>query len=209
MNEKIGLGCPDYDERIFRLATRSPRAAWAELTGAIKAPFTPSVKAIFESSTQEVASGDMNTTVMGADTFVTGVVFDIQVPGNFSGNVWKSLQDFFYNKTSGILCKLNVTGAPRYTVTPDFTPLSNLLDFVPFKQFPEGWLITREQGLHMDFTPQSPLPSGVGPITITATFQGLQYVCADIDRMPLSQVYENLKSVGYDVTQLRQFNTFR
>jgi hypothetical protein len=67
------------------------------------------------------------------------------------------------------------------------------------QRWPDGWLLAKNNSIHMDFAPLvTPLP-GPAPITITVTFQAYQYICPDIDTMSLSQVFEGLKECGYDV----------
>lgn len=195
-----GTGLASYDERIVRLAIMSPKAALAELMGAIKAPFTPNVTGIFpDTSANKIVSGAMDVTILGADTFVRDVVFDIQVPTAFNGQVFKTLSDFFYNKTSGIAARIRVDGAPRYEVCPEFTPLSNLADFLPHN-WPDGWRLGKNNGIEMDFTNLSPLP--FAPVTITATFRAYQYVSDVIDGLSTDRVYEILAQKGFDVREL-------
>lgn len=194
------LGCPGADESIVNLALMSPRAAWAKLTGAVKAPYLATVNATFATTTTTLASGDLDATVLGAETFIQDMIFDVQVPSAFAGNILKSLNDFFYNKTSGIAAKVQITGRPRYDVAPNFVPLSNLFDFVP-KNWPDGWLLTRYNSIHMDFQPQSTLT--FAPVNIAVTFRGWQYVCPDIDAMGLDEVYDRLGDVGYAVKRLK------
>lgn len=195
-----GLGCPPRDEKILRLAALSPRAAWAELTGAVKAPFLATIQATFDTTSDTIADGDLDAQVLGAETFIQDLIFDIQVPSAFSGNVMKSLYDFFYNKTSGIAARLLVTGRPRYDVAPNYVPLSNLADFMP-SFWPDGWMLTRYNSIHMDFQAQSPLP--FAPVNVSATIRGWQYVCPDIDAMPLDDILCKLGDIGYVVDYLR------
>jgi hypothetical protein len=208
----IGFGCPDRDNKILRLAARSPRSALAELTGAIMAPFAGNITVVFESPDQKIVPGDLDVIVLGADTFIQDLIFDIQAPNAFAGNVWKSMQDFFFNKTSGIRSTLHVTGRPKYAVADNPTPISSLMDFIP-ANWPEGWMLKKENSLHMDFSPGSPLPAGSQngffPYTVTATFRGWQYVCQDIDNLPMDKVLAALKENGYDVDYLAKFNYWR
>jgi hypothetical protein len=204
----VGFGNPNRDDKILRLAARSPRSALAELTGAILAPFMGNIVVVFEDAAQQIAPGDLDVIVLGADTFIQDLVFDIQSPSNFTGNVWKSMQDFFFNKTSGLASDLHVTGRPKYAVADNQTPISSLMDFIP-ANWPEGWMLKKENSLHMNFTPQSPLPAAGFPYTITSTFRGWQYVCPDIDNMSTDQVLASLKECGYNVDYLAQFNWWR
>jgi hypothetical protein len=197
------LGCPGgewMDPVILELARKSPRAALARLRGAIDAPFMASVYATFDATTDTIASGDLDAPVLGAEYWIKEVVFDIQVPTAYPGNILKTLNDFLYNKTSGIAARLVVTGKPRYDVATNYVPLSNMFDFIG-KNWPFGWLLTKYNGIHMDFQPLSPLP--FAPVTICATFRGYQYLCQGIDQMGLDQVFCELKERGYDVGYLR------
>lgn len=198
---QIGFGCPPFDDRILQLAALSPRSALALVTGAIKAPFTPNVVATFETATQTFADGDLDVTILGADTWVTDVTFDIQCASAFTGSALKTLSDYFYNKTSGLAATCDVTGSPRYTVAPNPTPLSSLFSFIADK-WPHGWLLNKNNSIHMRFVPlTTPLP--FAPLTITVTFQCYQYICPDIDSMSLNMVFDGLKECGYDVDILR------
>jgi hypothetical protein len=195
------IGCDSYDNRILRLATLSPRAALAELSGAVRAPFTPNVTATFSSTDQGFAEGGMDVSVLGSDTFVEDVIFDIQVSSAFTGTVFQSLYDFFYNKTSGFQATLEITGSPRYTPNPFPTPLSNFANFIPH-YWPDGWLLTKYNGIKMRFTPQvTPIPNV--PVTITATFRCYQYICYDLDTMSEDAIIARLAAAGYDIGKFR------
>jgi hypothetical protein len=197
----IGLGCPPRDEYILRLASLSPKAAWAELTGVSRAPITANCVGVFSSTDQKFADADLDLTILGADTFVEDVVFDIQVPSAFTGNVLQTLWQWFYNQTSGIAATLQVTGRPKYTVADNPTPLKNLLRFIGDK-WPNGWLLYKDNSIHMRYVPQSPIP--IAPVTITTTFNAWQYVASDIDNMPIGKVIDKLGALGYDIEFLKE-----
>lgn len=195
-----GCGESWIDPIILEVARKSPRAALARLRGAIDAPFEATVYATFNATTDTIASGDLDAPLLGAEFWVREVVYDIQVPVAFAGNVLKPLNDFLYNKTSGIAARLVVTGKPRYDVAPNYVPLSNMFDFIG-RNWPHGWLLTKYNGVHMDFRPQSPLP--FAPVTIAVTFRGFQYLCQGIDTMSLDAVFCELQRRGYDVAENR------
>lgn len=194
-------------DRIARMAALSPRSALAELTGAVQAPYLFSVPATFESGSQEFADGSMDATILGADTWVTGVVFDIQVPSAFPGDVFQSLYEFLYNKTSGLAVEIKVTGSPRYDVVQNPAPLSNAADFIGGQHWPCGWLLLRSNGVQMRFTPLVPLPNT--PLTVTATFRGWQYLCQDIDSMPIDEVFKRLAALGLDAENIKLARSMR
>ena len=202
------LGDAQRQNKIARMAALSPRSALAELTGAIRAPFLFSVPATFETASQEIASGDMDATILGGDTWINGLVFDLQVPSAFTSNVFQSLYQFFYNKTSGLAVQIKIMGSPRYDVLQNPAPLATAADFIGGEDWPDGWLLTRNNGVHMDFTPLvSPLPNV--PLTVTATFRGWQYICQDIDSMPIATVYASLTELGLDGDQISKARAMR
>jgi len=191
---------PVRDAEILALAAVSPRAAWAEYTGAIKAPFVFSVgPVIFEDTTQQLASGDMDVEVLGAETWVKDIVFDIQVPAAFENSAFQSMSEFFFHKTSGLQVKMDITGRPRYDVCPNFAPLSSFANFIP-GNWPQGWLLTKDNGIHVDMQPGSPIPSAFLPARIFVTFRAWQYVAPDIDAMSVGDAIAKLKGVGYDLS---------
>lgn len=194
-------------DKICRMAALSPRSALAELTGAIKAPFIFTVVATFENTTQQIASGDMDATILGADTWINGLVFDVQVPSAFAGNAFQSLYQFFYNKTSGIGVQIKLLGAPRYDVLQNYAPLTNAADFIGGENWPCGWLLLKTNGVHMDFVPLVTLPNA--PVTIYATFRGWQYICSDIDSMPMGLVYDKLQALGLDAENVKLARSMR
>lgn len=201
------LGSSGRQDRIVRMAAVSPRSALAELTGAVRAPFLFSVTATFATTTQEFTEGDMDATILGADTWIEDLVFDVQVPSAFAGNVFQSLYQFFYNKTNGIAVEIKVLGSPRYDVAQAPVPLTNAADFIGSERWPDGWLLTRNEGVHMRFVPLVVLPNA--PVTITTTFRGWQYICPDLEAISLDLVWDKLKGLGLDVDQIKLARSFR
>jgi len=193
-------------DRIARMAALSPRSALAELTGAVKAPFLFNVQATFETTTQQQAEGDMDATILGADTWINDLAFDVQVPSAFAGNVFQSLYQFFYNKTSGIGVEIKILGSPRYDVAQAVTPLTSAADFIG-QAWPCGWLLLRSNGVHMRFVPLVTLPNA--PVTITATFRGWQYICSDIDSMGIDAVYARLTALGVNGDMIKEARSMR
>ena len=63
------------------------------------------------------------------DTLIDGFVARIQNEGaSANESVFQTQSDYFFNFQSGVEVKLDVVGAPRYSVAPTFTPLSTIAD---------------------------------------------------------------------------------
>jgi hypothetical protein len=170
-----GLGCPGgpLDAGVYAmLAAGSPRLALAKAWGIPLAPYLINVRATFATTgTTDVVDVGSDVKIV-QDTLIDGFVARVQNEGaSANESVFQSESDFYFNFQSGIEVKLDVMGAPRYSVAPTFTPLSTIADMINGNShWPGGWILTYQQQLFMQFHTDVTLPDA--PMEVICTFRG-------------------------------------
>jgi hypothetical protein len=190
---------------IQEVAQYSPLLALARAWRVPFAPFLLSCRATFSSAdvtvlpTVGLENGQGRITQISV---VDSLLFSLQQPGSFSGNIFKNQSDNQFKQNSGIQATINVDGAPRYAVAPFFTPLETLEDAIGnAPQFPMGWILTYTQGINMAFQATIPLPSL--PTTIIATYRMWQpYGTDEFVSMSNSQAFTELFKIYSGNTEM-------
>jgi hypothetical protein len=160
----IGLGVQKM------LEAGSPRLALAKILGVPMAPYMINVRAVFpDPDTLQVPDVGSDVKIVQdtlVDCLVTRITID-QAPNN----IFTPQNNFFFNFQSGIEATLDVKGAPRYSIAPNFTPLSTIADMISGdSKWPAGWILTYQQQLFMSFNARiSPLP--MTPVTVVCSFR--------------------------------------
>lgn len=154
------------------LASGSPRLALARALGVPLAPYLINVRAKFPDTSVQIVPDVGSDVKIVQDTLIDAMVvriFNESLTAN--QNQFQAQSDFFFTLQSGIEAKLDVVGAPRYSVAPTFTPLANLLDTINGNShWPRGWVLTYQQQLMMNFIPKVTLP--FTPLEVVCTFRG-------------------------------------
>jgi len=133
------------------LAAGYPRLALARAIGAPFAPYMINIKASFSDDTVTDVPEVGSDVKIVQDTIIDGMIVRVQSL-NPPDNVFQPQSDYFNGFQSGITATLDVLGAPRYSVAPKFTLLSNLADAVNGSgRWPVGWILTYQQQLQMSF----------------------------------------------------------
>jgi hypothetical protein len=199
---------------VEQVAEYSPLLALAK---AWKRPMVPILYNVIGSftSAQPSQTQTLSWQASGAQTRVSSfivvdaVMFEIDVPSANAGSVWKPISDFFFGLQSGVTAQMLVVGGPQYPVAPDFsTPIRSLCAMLN-EGWPQGWVLTYQQSIMMQFLASVALP--YLPTTITVSFrawqpQALPTNCADVLQQQYSfQGMDNgtaldiLEKLGYDV----------
>lgn len=197
---------------VEQVAEYSPLLALAK---AWKRPMVPIVYNIIGSFTaaQPSQTQTLSWQASGAQTRVSSfvvvdqVMFEVDVPSANAGSVWKPISDFFFGLQSGITAQMLVVGGPQYPVAPDFsTPLRSLAAMLN-EAWPQGWILTYQQSIMMQFAASFALP--FLPTTVTVSFRCWQPqafdACNGADRqysfvgMDNGTALDHLISMGYDV----------
>ena len=212
----IGLGAGSggaYWDRdnILAVAQYSPQIALAK---AMRVPFAPFILPIANTfadatnltSNPQTFQGNANigaTGLGGEPSIVDGMIFEIDAPNAFAGNVLKPVSDFFYGLNSGIQATMMVDGAPKYTVAPFYTPLRMLCTYIN-ESWPSGWVLNHNQSIIMQFYQAIPIP--YPPVTITVGFRMWQPIdtAGIFVQMTTGEAYARLASLGYDVSSAAQ-----
>lgn len=190
----IGLGV----QRM--LEAGSPRLALAKAMGVPMAPYAINVRATFpDVDTPDVPNVGSDVKIV-QDTLIDCLVTRITIDRTPT-NVFQPQSDYFFNFQSGLEATLDVKGAPRYSVAPNFTPLSTLADMVNGNaKWPAGWILTYQQQLFMSFHSRiSPLPDA--PITVVSTFRAWIPVGEMFVQMTNREAFERLAKRGVECDQ--------
>jgi len=185
----IGLGV----QRM--LEAGSPRLALAKAMGVPMAPYVMNVRATFpDVDTQGVPNVGSDVKIV-QDTLIDCLVVRVTIDQT-PLNVFQTQSDYYLNFQSGIEATLDVKGAPRYSVAPNFTPLSTLADVINGNsKWPAGWILTYQQQLFMSFNARiAPLPDA--PITVVCTFRGWIPVGEMFVQMSNREAFERLAQRG-------------
>jgi hypothetical protein len=212
----IGLGAGSggaYWDRdnILAVAQYSPQDALAKAMRVPFAPFLLPIVNTFSDSTTlqgnpQTFQGNANigaTGLGGEPSIVDGIIFEIDAPDAFAGNVLKPVSDFFYGLNSGIQATMMVDGAPKYTVAPFPVPLRSLCTFIN-ESWPSGWVLNHNQSIIMQFYQTIPVP--YPPVTVTCTFRMWQPIdtAGIFVQMTTGEAYARLAAMGLDVSSAAQ-----
>lgn len=192
----VGLGSRKIgDVSIWELAQYSPQLALARAQGVQLAPQMLNIRGSFVDSTNTLNpssfDGPTNTSgniAISQPTIIDQIVYEIDAPNAFTGNVFKSMSDYFYALQSGIQATMEVVGAPRYPVSPYFTPIRSLLSGLA-EGWPIGWVLGYTQSIMMQFQQTIPVPTF--PTNITVSFRMWQPIGTDEFQMMDAQTARN------------------
>lgn len=189
-----GGGSPIHQSVNALIAMGSPRFALARAMGVLIAPYIMTVKATFDTTEAQVLPSKSFSDKVAQDTIIEAMIVRITTDRP-APNVFQPQSDYFNQYQDGIEATLDVQGAPRYTVAPNFTPLSNLADIVNAR-WPNGWLLTYQQQIIMSFQSRFALPDF--PTTVNCTFRGWVPTGEMFELMSTKEAIERLKKCGYE-----------
>lgn len=200
---KAGLACADHgvpadESPLGWLRAGYPRTALAVAKGIPFAPYPFNVRATFQGPDQPSivnVGPDLQRVTM--DTIIEGII----VSGTFDrppANVFQTLSDFFFNFQSGIEAIMNVEGAPRPSIVPNYTPIRSFADVLNAR-YPRGWVLTPTQSLKMSFTARIALPEF--PYTVVMTFRAKCPINDELVNMSARQAIEELRACGVPVPE--------
>jgi hypothetical protein len=175
-----------------------PRLALSRRRGDPWQPYIFNVRATFDTP-------DVNDIPdQGADSKITtDLVVDAMVVlvsnDNAPLNVFQPQADYFTNYQSGIEATLEVMGTPRYSVAPNFTPLKTLCELINPAMWPQGWVLTYQEQVKMDFFARVALANF--PTTVVVTFRGWTPVGERYQAMPNDRAIEELRAMGVDIPE--------
>jgi len=171
------------------LALGSPRLALAKALGVPMAPWAIRIAAVFGTvSTPSVLDAGQDVKLV-QDVIIDDIRYQVDNQNVGSGD-FDYLNDYFYALQSNIEATLKVTGAPRYDVYPNFTPIAQI------RRPTCGWVLTNTQGLRMDFQANTQLP--FAPVKVTFVFEGRTTHWAKLIEMTQGQALSALKQLGCD-----------
>lgn len=184
----INRGVEDY------IALGSPRLALARAMGIIIAPYVMTVKATFDTTEATVLPSKSFSDKVAQDTLIDSMIVRITTDRP-PANVFQPQSDYFAQYQDGIEATLDVQGAPRYAVAPNFTPLSTLADVIN-TGWPRGWLLTYQQQIMMSFQSRFALPDF--PTTVACTFRGWVPTGEMFELMSTKEAMDRLSACGYE-----------
>ena len=204
----LGLGCGDggmgpIAVGVYQmLAAGSPRLALAKAYGIQMAPYTVNVRGIFSDTTTAVVPDVGSDVRFTQDTLIDSVNFRIFNESDTANqNVFQAQSDWYYTFQSGIEATLDVLGAPRYTVTPKYTPLANFCDaFNGSAKRMGGWVLNYNQALQMSFNAKVTIPTA--PIEVVVTFNAFIPVWDELVSMTNREALNRLRDdCGIEISE--------
>lgn len=164
--------------------------AYAAACGVPIAPWYQTITASFSSTTQSGALNESPVDKLVQDTLITRVTYQIQNLNTPTSN-FSSFAANQFQKQSGILVRMKVVGAPRFSVIDSFTPISEV------ENWPCGWVLGATNGVSMDFQSTMTLP--FVPLIANVVFHGeTSHWAKLIDASPQYCV-QKLKDMDYDI----------
>lgn len=174
-----GLGAP-YDCQVdpsvasdvyMFLRIGSPRLALARAWGVPMAPYLINCRGTFPTTDTQTIIKVSNDQKIVQDTYVDCVTARVtNLSDTANQNQLQTLSDYFFNFQNGLNATLSVEGAPRFSIAPDFTPISLLSDVINgSSRWGNGWVLTYQQELSMQFQASIELPTA--PIELCFTFR--------------------------------------
>lgn len=218
---------PRTFEALQELAIRDPVAAYGIALGIPQIPWSASMSGVFPT----LAVGSVATPTYGPATgqlpvgatfppntvfqrtWVDNINYSLQCPDVFPNQIFKPQFDAFLKQNTGIIVKLEILGGPKYLVSPQYTPLENLVNMVRADRWPAGWPLFKMQTLEGLFqlvqspgsVPVSYINGDVlvsnGSYYFTLTFNGWQFQDCTIDNMDPKEAREKLRAAGILVTK--------
>jgi hypothetical protein len=156
---------------IEDVAQWNPVIALARAMGAEFVPFHLNIRVSFTDpniNLTNVVSFEGSNERLNMVTIIDELTYQIDTPNLNPGNALQAVNAWFYARQSGIQAQLIVDGAPRYVVSPFFTPLETLLSSLA-EGWPMGWTLGYTQTMKMQFKATVPIP--VLPANITVTMR--------------------------------------
>ena len=190
---------------IRDIALWDPIAAYGLLLGIPRVPFAMNTQAIF--STLQVGGGlpvegDLDTTI-AYRTWIDNIQYSVQTPNVFAGNVFKSLFDAMLRfGEPGIAVRVTVLSGPKYLVSPNFTPINNFVQLINSPRWPMGWPLFKQQTIKTEFIltyANGPYAQQAGPLTVTMTYNGWQFLDHTLDEMDPKVAARKLREAGITV----------
>jgi hypothetical protein len=189
---QAGLGCcnPGCEDVKAMLALGSPRLALAKALGVPLAPWAIRIAATFSTVGQANSMDNGQDVKLVQDVIIDDIRYQIDNQNTPNGD-FDAFNNAMFAKQSNIEATLKVSGAPRYEVYPNFTPLAMI------KRPTCGWILQNTQGLLMSFQSNVSLP--FAPIKITFVFEGRTTHWAKLIEMKGRDALVGLQKLGYDV----------
>jgi hypothetical protein len=191
---------------IEEVALWDPVIALARAMGAQFVPFLLNIRASFVDptiNTTQTVSFEGSNERLNMVSVIDELTYQIDTPNLNPGNALQAVNAWFYARQSGIQATLIVDGAPRYVVSPFFTPLESLMSALA-EGWPMGWSLGYTQTLKMQFLATVPIP--VLPANITVTLRAWQPSAGNTFFVgmtdPVARLY--LTKLGYNVPVINQ-----
>jgi hypothetical protein len=192
----LGMGNCMSGEVEYWLRMGYPRLALARALGTVFQPYVFNVRATFDTSDVDVVADQGADAKITTDTVIDAMIVRV-TDDNVPENVFSPQSAYFTNYQSGIEATLEVLGAPRYSVAPNFTPLSTLAEMINPARWPCGWVLTYQQQVKMTFFARNPLAHF--PTTVVCTFRGFTPTGERFAAMPNAQAIAELRAMGAQI----------
>jgi hypothetical protein len=181
---------PAVEDVRQMLALGSPRLALAKALGVPLAPWAFTITATFTSVSQNLVADQGQNVKLVQDIIVDDIRYQIDTQVTPSGD-FDNFNYACFAQQSNIEANLRVSGAPRYDVYSQFTPLAMI------RRPTQGWILQQTNGVLMSF--QSNVPLQNVPIKISFVFECRTTHWAKLIDMKQREAVQMLCKLGYDV----------
>jgi hypothetical protein len=137
-------------------------------------------------------------------TWIDNINYSLQVPNVFTNQIFKTQSDAALKQSPGISVQLQVYGDPKYPVSPDYTPLENLINLIRSDRWPAGWPLYKQQliqGLFQLTQAPGGAPAGMGPYNFVLSFNGWQFADASLEGVSPQVAACKLREAGLLTTK--------
>lgn len=193
---------------IADLAVTNPKVAYALVLGVPRAPILLNLHASF-------ATGAPNTPIeadlatLTDDVWIRDVVYTVQRPNAYLGNILKEQSDFYNQAIPGVSVKIIAGTGPKYLLSPDFVPLQNLAAIFE-RDWKGGWTLDAYSILHAEFVLTKTLFDAPGnseiPYDVDITFHGIQFFDRFLQKITDQDARDCLRKMGFWVPDLQCVN---
>jgi hypothetical protein len=202
-----GLGCGDGGMGSLAcgvyemLALGSPRLALAKALGVRLVPYVFNIRATFDDiGVSDIPNVGADVKIV-QDTLVESMLvrlFNKSTTAN--QNLFQAQSDWYYTFQSGIEATLDIVGAPRPSIAPQFTPLASLADaFNGDARWPRGMVLSYQQQLEAAFHASITLP--FVPIEVVLTFRAFAPDNEIFTDMTNKEAFAGLATCGFQVDE--------
>lgn len=140
-------------------------------------------------------SGD-SSGIVETDLWVRSLKYTVERPLAFAGSIFKAQSDYFNSLNPNITLQLIVNSYCRYFISPDFTPLQNIIESFEC-DCPAGLVFSCGGSIDATFSNRRALAADEVPTIVTLTFSAIRLPPGLYSSCSYGAAVEMLRARGY------------